>query len=120
MNVASSLLVEHAVRQLGPDVPKCSPRHISSLCANICTRILSQTQATRLPSQKACHGRTQEPGEEDKSRTFNVVKRGTPPSQQTLFRALIRFESQEEASRAVRERDGCFMLNLPVTVRVVP
>lgn len=48
------------------------------------------------------------------------VSRQTAQDKQLRFKALIRFQSHEEACRAVRERQGGYLLNLPVTLRVLP
>ena len=48
------------------------------------------------------------------------LTRHTATEQQLRYKALVRFQTHEEACRAVRERQGGYLLNLPVTLRVLP
>ena len=49
-----------------------------------------------------------------------TITRHTAAEKQIRHKALIRFQCHEEACRAVRERQGGHLLNLPITLRVLP
>lgn len=53
------------------------------------------------------------------SRNISQVSRGATPAHSSFIRALIRFATTEEAHRAMRMRQCCFLLNAPVTLRIL-
>ncbi len=49
-----------------------------------------------------------------------LVTRHTPAEDQVMYRAIVHFETPEEAQRAVREKSGQYILNFPADIRVLP
>ena len=74
----------------------------------------------RSDAYKCCTWQGLEPSQKLGRVGTPSTSRHTPTDKQQRYKALVRFQTHEEACRAVRERQGGYLLNLPVTIRVLP